>query len=119
MSTMAKISQQGSLLDLAPREIADTSLEGYRRHLKTIRDDELAVYQALWHYSRVNGVSDMTGRELADAMRWDVLNVRPRLTGLLAKGYVLKGTIRNSRVSGEARCRGYRPVVPLSAVERK
>lgn len=108
-----------NLFDLADRQMADTSLEAYHeRILPTLSQREVAVFLALWDYLHQRGALDATGGELAAHMRSLVTSVRPRLTGLEAKGWVTRTAIRESRAPYEGRCHGYRPAVPRAAVER-
>lgn len=105
-----------NLFDLAERQIADTSLEAYQRILPTLSKREIAVFLALCDLSIRYG--DATGGEIAEDMGTLVTSVRPRLTGLEAKGWVQKTPARQSRAKYEGRCHGYRHVVPKEAVER-
>lgn len=107
-----------TLFDLAPREMADTSLEAYAKIRPTLGEREWKVFEALWRYCDQTGWHDATGMELANFLGTWPTSTRPRLTNLLAKGLVQKTDIRRSRTTSEGRCHGYRPVVPLDAVAR-
>lgn len=105
------------LLDIAARPIADTSLEAFAGLVDDLNHLERDVFYAIHAYLQATGYADVSGKELADWWRRDVTSVRPRVTGLYRKGYVLKGPIRDSRVR-EKRVHGVRPVVAKAAVER-
>lgn len=106
------------LIDLEPRTVADTSLEAFERVRPNLTQLEMTVLYLMHAYRDDTGHQDVTGGELAAWSKRSILALRPRMTGLVAKGYAVKGPIRNSRVVGELRCRGLAPTVPLSAVAR-
>ena len=104
------------LLEHAERTpMVDTSLEAFERIKPTLTEREFRVFESLHDCPPGLGA---TGGELAYILGLPVTSVRPRLTGLLKKGLVEKTPTRNSRVRSEGRCHGYRPVVPLAAVQR-
>lgn len=108
-----------NLFDLAPREVADTSLDAYHeRVLPTLTEMEIAVFLGLWRYIEQLGHENATGRELGDFLGLEVTTTRPRLNGLERKGWIEKTPARKSRRAKEGTCHGYRPVVPRQAVER-
>jgi hypothetical protein len=105
------------LLDPRVREIAPASREGWERLRPTLNARERAVYLALCAYMEFGGCGDATGGELAAWMGLTVLQVRPRLTGLHAKGYVERTAApRTSRMPTECRAHAYRALVPASAI---
>ena len=114
---------QAPLLEIAerPRETAEASLEVWRERIRpTLTAREVEVFNWLWRYvnSWTRCPIDATGGELAEFSKLPVTTIRPRLTGLHAKGWIERMPIRGSRVRGEARCQPYKPVVPLAAVAR-
>lgn len=96
--------------------MADTSLEQWARIKQTLTQRELVVLEALCRYCETH--ADATGGELAAFMGVKETRVRPRLTGLDDKGFVMTGLVRPSRLKDEARCHPYMPMVPLAAVAR-
>jgi len=105
-----------NLFDLAERQIADTSLEAYRKILPTLTRSEIAVFLALCDLCE--RYENATGGELAIVMGTRETSTRPRLNGLEKKGWIEKTAARPSRAKFEGTAHGYRPVVPRAAVER-
>ena len=113
---------QPTLWDVAARTVQDTSLEAYLKILPTLTKREIAVFFALWDYLHATGHSDATGAELTGWMvrrqqARDFNDCRPRITGLLAKGWVEKVTARKCRQHGTT-AHPVRPCVPRAAVAR-
>jgi len=106
------------LIDLQPREGVDTSLEAFERVRDHLTQLELAVLVLVHAYLDATGHDDVTGGELAQFSGRSILALRPRMTGCVKKGWCEKGPARESRVEGELRCRGIRPVLSLAAVAR-
>lgn len=101
------------------REMAPASLEQFDRILPTLNAREREVFLALCDVLAETGQDDATGGEVAEHAGLSVLNSRPRLHGLQAKGWVTRSAqTRASRVRYEQRCHGYRPAVPRSSVAR-
>ena len=94
------------------------SWANWDRIVHTLAAREIAVYTATWRYLEDTGYPDVTGGELAAWSGVSILQVRPRLTGLVAKGWLYTGTLRPSRASGEAKCHPVWPAVPIEAIER-
>lgn len=110
---------QRTLFDLpAERVIAPASSEGWERVKRTLTKREVEVFLALHRYVETSGYHDATGGELAAFSGLSVLNVRPRLTGLDDKGWIVRLSIRSSRIASEARCHPYRPALPAAAIKR-
>ena len=105
------------LFDLAERQLADTSLAAYQRILPTLTEREIAVFEAVCDYL-IQPYDDVTGAELAEWTGSLVTSIRPRLTGLVAKGWLLYAPTRPSRARYEGSCHPVRPAVPREAVER-
>lgn len=101
-----------------PTRLADTSLDAFGRLRPTLTEREIEVYLHVCFYTERTGFADVTGRELAEWCGLDVLSVRPRLTGLLRKGWLASRETRDSRVRREGRCHPVAPLVPREAVER-
>lgn len=115
-----KVMPTGLLFDIinpAPA-VADTSRECFDRILPTLQQREIEVFLKLWAYLDATGHNNATGGELSEHFDVPVTSLRPRLTGLVAKGWVEKCPIRNSRADGELRCHPVRPCVPRAAVDR-
>lgn len=107
------------LFDRPERVMATASLNQYDRILPTLTAREKAVFLALCDLLAETGHEDATGGEVAEHAGLSVLNSRPRLHGLQAKGWVTRSAqTRASRVRYEQRCHGYRPAVPRSSVAR-
>ena len=107
------------LFDRPERVMATASLNQYDRILPTLTAREKAVFLALCDLLAETGHEDATGGEVADFAGISVLNSRPRLNGLHAKGLVTRTVdTRASRAKYEQRCHAYVPVVPRAAVER-
>ncbi len=101
---------------LEPRTVADTSLIAYKRIAPTLSKREVATFLGLCDLCCRQ--VDATGGELAESMRMLITSVRPRLTGLEAKGWITKTAARKSKVSAEGVCHGYQPAVPRESVAR-
>lgn len=101
-----------------PREMADTSLQAFDHVRLTLTEREETVFLAVCDYITATGYEDVTGQELADHMRSLVTSVRPRLTGLVAKGWLQSGSSRPSRARYEGSCHPVFPALPRSAVVR-
>lgn len=101
---------------LEPREVADTSLIAYRRIAPTLNKREVATFLGLCDLCTRQ--VDATGGELAESMRMLITSVRPRLTGLEAKGWITKTPARKSKATAEGVCHGYVPAVPRESVAR-
>ena len=114
---------QPTLWDVAARTVQDTSLEVYRtRILPTLTAREVAIFRALCDYLRVTEAADATGGELtawavSKELARDVNGVRPRLTGLLHKGWIESLPARRCRAYGN-HAHPVRPVVSWAAVAR-
>lgn len=107
------------LLDAAERApLAPASLEAYARIVPTLSERERIVFLLVCDYLERTGYADVTGGELASWSGQSILSVRPRLTGLIRKGWLQSGAIRSSRAAGESRCHPVWNVVPRAAVER-
>jgi hypothetical protein len=105
------------LFDPRVREIAPASREGWERLRPTLTKMEHAVYLALCALLKWTGDDSATGGEIAEWAGLSVLSVRPRLTGLHAKGYVERTAApRTSRVPAECPAHAYRALVPASAI---
>lgn len=105
--------------DRLPHQMAPASLQQYDRILPTLTAREKSVYLALCDYLDRTGHEDATGGEVAEFAGISVLNSRPRLTGLHAKGWVTRTeATRASRAKYEQSCHAYVPAVPRAAVER-
>jgi hypothetical protein len=113
-----------TLFDLADRQVADTSRQAYQEQiLPTLTTREIAVFLALCDYLDATGREDVTGGELTEWMvarrlARDVNGVRPRLTGLTDKGWLLSLSKRRCRAYGSS-AHPYAPAVPRAAVERR
>lgn len=108
------------LLEIAERQVADTSLQAFARVRETLTKREIVVYRELHWYLADTGYSDVTGGELTltcvrNKTARDVNGVRPRLTGLHDKGWLVKLPSRTCRAYGTS-AHPYAPVVPLSAL---
>lgn len=110
--------RQDDLFAPPARQTADTSLEAYERILPTLTEREIAVFIAVCDYLRETSFEDVTGLELSEWMHSLVTSVRPRLTGLVKKGWLHSGSIRPSRARYEGHCHPVFPAVPREAVER-
>lgn len=97
--------------------VADTSRESFERIQPSLEEREYQVFRALVKYL-ATGYADATGAELAAYMGIDKTQVRPRLTQMEQKKWLVKCPARRSRAAGETRAHGYAPCVPLAAVER-
>lgn len=110
---------QPSLLEIAERrQMAPASLEAFDRIKGTLSEREIQVFLLVHRYTRDTGFDDATGGELAEFCGMPVTSIRPRLTGLHAKGWLESGEMRTSRATGEQRCHPYWPTVPKEAIER-
>jgi hypothetical protein len=98
--------------------IADTSREAFDRILPTLQKREIEVFLLLCDYIASTGHPDATGGELAHHSGRPVTSLRPRLCGLVKKGWVSSLAIRSSRAPQELRCHPFRPAVPRAAIER-
>lgn len=107
---------QPSLLSGARRQTADTSREAWDRILPTLSEREEMVFRSLHACMDFTGSLDLTGGELAEWRGIPVTSIRPRLTGLERKGWIVKTPARLSRAHGEGKAHGYAPVLPLAAV---
>lgn len=108
------------LIDTAvkPHEMRDASLEAFEAILPTLADREWDVLRTLYGYLSFTGYADATGGELAEFSCVSVVSVRPRLTGLLKRGLIQSGSMRDSRVRAERRCHPVWPTLPFAAVVR-
>jgi hypothetical protein len=112
---------QAPLIDLAERVVADTSLDAYATIRAQLPLKDLLMVAHVDDYLRAHaarGYTDVTGRELADWLRRDVLTVRPRLTGAHHAGWLVTGATRRSRHPAERPCHPYASVLPRAAVDR-
>ena len=98
--------------------MADTSLEQWARIVQTLSDREIEVFLLVCRYLDATGYSDVTGHELTDWSGMPVTSVRPRLHGLVKKGWLLSGESRESRSPKEQRCHPVWPNVPKAAIDR-
>ncbi len=106
------------LLDMADRApLADASLEAFAHIRQTLTEREIEVFLKVCDYVALTGYQDVTGGELALWADLPVTSVRPRIHGLVHKGWLTSGAIRSSRVR-ELRCHPVWPAVPREAVER-
>lgn len=101
--------------------VADTSRAAFDRILPTLQAREFQVFLALCDLLDL-GPSDATGGELTEYMRRrglvrDVNGVRPRLCGLLRKGYIQRLPERRCLDYGTP-AHPYVPALPRAAVER-
>lgn len=110
--------QQPDLLEHAARTVADTSLEAFDKIRQTLTEREEAVFLAVCGYLSDTGYEDVTGGELAEWSHKLVTSIRPRLTGLVTKGWLSSGSSRASRARYEGSCHPVFPAVPRNAVER-
>lgn len=104
--------------DQGPRPMAPASLESWDRILPTLSERETEVFYLVADYLAETRYADVTGGELAAWANQSILSIRPRLSGLTAKGWLSSGPLRVSRAAGEARCRPHYLAVPRAAVER-
>jgi hypothetical protein len=110
-----------TLLDLAERQMAETSLDAYAHIQKHLPLRDLLMCLHVDDYLNAHahrGYTDVTGRELAAWLNRDVLTVRPRLTGAQQAGLLATAKKRKSRHPAEAVCFPYYLAVPRAAVER-
>jgi hypothetical protein len=111
-----------NLFDLADRQMADTSLDAYAGIVGDIQKREKSVLLALFDYVSFTGHADCTGGELTEYMRLnglarDVNGVRPRLTMMQKKGWLISLTKRRCRAYGTL-AHPYAPTMPRAAIER-
>jgi hypothetical protein len=99
--------------------MAPASLDAFRHISETLTSREKSIALAMDRYRRETGHDDVTGGELAAFSGIPVTSVRPRLTGLVEKGWLEQAKdTRPSRVQFERPCQPYRLVVPMSAIQR-
>lgn len=108
---------QPTLLDVAERHTADTSLIALEK-LQPLPARDLHWLREVYRYLEFTGFADVTGWELARWAGVPVTTTRPRLTGCLQRGWLEKGPRRPSRATLEGVCHGLRPTLPRAAVER-
>lgn len=73
-----------------------TSIEAYRVHvLPTLGDRQKAVYAVL------NGYNDLTNKELASLLKWEINTVTPRVNELVKLGLVEEKCKRICRKTGK------------------
>lgn len=106
------------LFDMAERQMSDASLEAWGHVSQTLSEREIEVFTAVARYLNATGYLDVTGGELAAWSGISILAVRPRLTGLVEKGWLQSGALRASRVATERRCHPVWLAVPAAAIER-
>ncbi len=105
------------LFDQPVHRLADTSLSAFAHVRETLSEREIAVFLRVCDYVALTGYPDVTGGELAAWAEMPVTSVRPRICGLVEKGWLLSGAIRASRAK-ELRCHPVWPALPREAVER-
>ena len=79
---------------------------------------DIETFASLVTYLASTGFEDVTAGELAVYAGWTVEAMAPRLLGLENKGWVARGDLRDSRAAGEPQRRGYRALLPFSALMR-
>lgn len=101
------------------RVLAPASLDAYAHICETLTAREKSIALAMDRYRLETGYDDVTGGELAEFMRTPITSVRPRLTGLVDKGWLSHAKeTRLSRVKHERPAQPYKLVVPMSAIQR-
>lgn len=93
-------------------------MEAYRHISETLTDREIETFIRVADYIDRTGYPDVTGGELSAWSGVPVTSIRPRLTGLVDKGWLHTGGLRASRCHGERRCHPVWPAVPKEAIER-
>jgi hypothetical protein len=106
------------LLEIAERPVSPASREAWEHIQPTLTEREIEVFLLICDHLHATGKSDVTGGELSDWAGRSPLITRPRITGLVHKGWLASGAIRSSRATWEGRCCPVWPVVPREAVER-
>ncbi len=107
------------LFDQPVHRLADTSLSAFAHVRETLSEREIEVFLRVCDYVALTGYPDVTGGELAAWAEMPLVSCRPRLTGLVDKGWLLKGPARKSRAAGESRSHGVFPALPREAVENR
>ena len=98
--------------------MADTSLANWDRILPTLQEREIETFITICDYIAATGYHNVTGGELAAWCDRPIVSLRPRITGLVKKGWVGKCATRKSRADGELPSHPVRPLLPRSAIER-
>lgn len=99
--------------------IAEASQEAFAFVKRNLAERERHVFFLISDYFDQTGYQDVTGGELAAHYGESILTIRPRITGLCDKGWLVKSRgMRDSRVRGERRCHPVSLGVPVSAIER-
>lgn len=106
------------LFDVAERRMAEASREAYEHIAQTLNAREIETFLRVCDYIERTGYPDVTGGELSDWSQVPVTSIRPRLTGLVEKGWLFSGAMRKSRKHDEKRCHPVWPAVPRAAIER-
>src|SRR5689334_14431142 len=92
---------------VAPRQMADTSLDAYARILPTLKDHQWAALFGVYDVveSKVGSRQpNVTGGELAEFVGTLVTSIRPRLTELDDLGLIEKQATRPSAAKYEGAC---------------
>jgi hypothetical protein len=101
-----------------PRTVTASSLAAFADITPDLPLRDLLIVASVDDYCRAKGYPDVTGRELAEWLRRDVLSVRPRLTCAKAAGWLTVHRARKSRDLREKSCEPYALAVPRAAVDR-
>lgn len=103
---------------LPDRVMADTSLEAFDHIKWTLQEREIATFLLICDYLEATEHDNVTGGELAEWSKRPVTHLRPRITGLVTKGWLYSLPRRSSRAKDEMACHPITPALPREAVER-
>ena len=110
----------GLLFDpINPAPVADTSRAAFDRILPSLTDREIETALLVWDYLDAHPqFLDVTGGELAQFGRRLITSIRPRITGLIDKGWLASCATRKSRAPLEGSCHPVKPLLSRGAIER-
>lgn len=112
------MNQQPDLFPAPIASVAPASLEAFAKIQPTLTEREIEVFLKFWRYLELTGRQDATCGEVAESSGTLITSLRPRATGLVKKGWLEAGPIRDSRAQFEGRCHALRPILPREAVAR-
>lgn len=99
--------------------IADTSMAAWDGIKATLTEREIETMILIFDYLDAHPqFSDVTGGELAQFGRRMITSIRPRITGLIDKGWLASQATRKSLAPLEGSCHPVSPLLSRSAIER-